>query len=51
MLERELYDEANDPMEMTNIAADPDQSSIINELSATLTARFDLPAAHDNTQP
>lgn len=51
VLDRELYDEVNDPMEMTNIAADPGQSNIIDELSIPLAAGFDLPAAHDNTQP
>jgi hypothetical protein len=38
-------------MEMTNIAADPGQSNIIDELSITLAVGFDLSAAHDNTQP
>lgn len=51
IVERELYDEVNDPLEMTNIAADPQQASAIKDLSATLASGFGLPVADDNAKP
>ncbi len=35
---RELYDHQGDPLEQTNLAADPAQASRVKELSAQLTA-------------
>ena len=44
ILDRELYDEVDDPHEMTNTATDPQQTEIVKDLSATLASGFGLPA-------